>query len=306
MQTNTGTERLEAEPGRPDQLQEFEARLDARTKVPSERLPEFLNWSDKKVRREARQVTQILKRFAEAVVQSLENGNRLNDFLTALDLKTVSRDHDWRTIFATLRGRCEARDEPYKRAMFIKYLQYLSFRKRLLNHIHARKAGLQETDELSLELRGAAPADDREDAAADSVERRSDSKGFARMPLAETIELVLEDGDMLELALARQRFELVAGARPHLVDRNGVTCFLKPGRSLVGRHPESDVTVDANFGDVSRAHLVLEWDGAQRYRLMDLSSRGTWLERHVLEEARSVASAQELVQEHIAFAPRAS
>ena len=54
---------------------------------------------------------------------------------------------------------------------------------------------------------------------------------------------------------------------------------------IVGRHPESDLAVDANFSHVSRAHLLLEWDGAHGFSLMDLSSRGTWLRDEVLGRA---------------------
>jgi len=87
----------------------------------------------------------------------------------------------------------------------------------------------------------------------------------------------LGNEQVLELVLGCNLFELVGGAHPYLVDENGVTCFLREGRNVVGRHPESDVTVDANFSKVSRAHLVLDWDGQLGYTLMDLSSRGSWI-----------------------------
>jgi len=88
------------------------------------------------------------------------------------------------------------------------------------------------------------------------------------------------------------RFELVGGDRPYLVDVNGVTWFV---RNMMGRHPESDLAVDANFGDVSRAHLVLEWDGAQQFRFMDLSSRGTWLPESLLADVGVAARSEDLL-----------
>ena len=88
-----------------DSLQDFEARLCTRTKVPAERLSEFLGWNEDKVRGEAKVVTRILKRFAEAVVQSMEDPGSMDGFLGGLDLTTISRDHDWRAIFSTIRGQ---------------------------------------------------------------------------------------------------------------------------------------------------------------------------------------------------------
>lgn len=278
----------------PDSLQEFEQRLSARTRVPSERLPDFLGWDEEKVRREARLVTRILERFAEAVVQSMEAPDSMRGFLAELDLKIISRDHDWRAIFSSVSRRHDPGAEQYQRAVLIKYLQYLSFRKRLLDFIHARKAGLEETDELSSELTRI-PASDGDGSLVRLGVAGVSLEDFERMPLGETVELALGEGAALEFLLARHRFELVGGERPYVVDRNGVTCFVKPGRNMVGRHPESDLTVDANFSDVSRAHLVLEWDGGQQFRFMDLSSRGTWLRREVMAAAHEVTAPEDLL-----------
>jgi hypothetical protein len=228
----------------------------------------------------------------------MEEPGSMDDFLQELDLKIISRDHDWRAIFATLRGQHGDDSDQYKRAVLIKYLQYLSFRKRLLDFIHSRKAGLEETDELSAELtRMPPPAGEEGNSSVVRIglARAVYAEGFDRMPLGESVEVSLADGDVLEFLLARHRFELVGGNHPYVVDRNGVTCFVKPGRNMVGRHPESDLTVDANFGDVSRAHMVLEWDGGVSFRLMDLSSRGTWLPEDTLRDASVVDGPDDLL-----------
>lgn len=279
-----------------DDLHAFEQRLSARTKVPSERLSDFLGWSEDKVRAEAKVVTRILKRFAEAVVHSMEDPDSMAGFIADLDLKIISRDHDWRAIFAAIRSQPgDARQ--HQRAVLIKYLQYLSFRKRLLDFIHARKAGLEETDDLSSELTRVPGADEPSERSVVrlGVARTFPDDNFERMPLGETVEVSLGEEDVLEFSLARHRFELVGGNHPYVVDRKGVTCFVRPGRNMVGRHPESDITVDPNFSDVSRAHVVLEWDGGQCFRLMDLSSRGTWLRREVLEAANALAGPEALL-----------
>jgi hypothetical protein len=281
-----------------DEVDDFELRLSSRTKVPAERLSDFLGWDEEHVRQEAKVVSRILKRFAGAVVQSMEKPESMNNFLSELDLKSISRDHDWRAIFSTVRAHKGEDSEQYKRAVLIKYLQYLSFRKRLLDFIHSRKAGLEETDELSVDLTHLPrAAQSKEDS---SVVRlgvaATRMNGFARVPLGETVEIALHGDDAFCFLLGRHRFELVGGARPYVVDTNGVTCFVRPGRNMMGRHPESDLTVDANFGDVSRAHLVLEWDGVQRFRLMDLSSRGTWLPSTFLDKLDLASGPEDLLE----------
>lgn len=254
---------------------DYARQLGPCTRLPSERLEDFLGWSEHSIRREAEAVSRVLKRFAEAVVQSMDAPQRLDDFLTQLDLKTISRDHDWRAIFAAIRDYHDAHSAEFKRTTLIKYLQYLSFRKRMLEYIHTRKANLAETAELaSSELTQALVRDDG------TPPVTPGDGGFQRMPMGESVPVQLGSEEVLELVLGRNLFELVGGAHPYLVDENGVTCFVRKGRNVVGRHPESDICVDGNFCNVSRAHLILDWDGGRRFVLMDLSSRGSWVRQN--------------------------
>lgn len=265
-------------------LEQFESKLAARTKVPSERLQEFFAWEPDKIRREAEIVSRILKRFAEAVVDAIEQPDRADDFLRSLDLKAISRDHDWRTIFSTIRSQ-ESDCGDYQRAVLIKYLQYLSFRKRLLDFIMMRKQGLEETDGYETQTLYPPSAD----ATQPDMEELNPEE-FVRLNMGENIQLEFEEGEKLELKLANHLFRLVGARPPCLVDQNGVMYFLRPGRNMIGRHPESDVPIDPNFGHVSRAHLIVEWDGNSTLSLIDLSSRGTFLRRKVLRRENSLST----------------
>lgn len=270
-------------------LAQFESKLAPRTKVPSARLREYFGWSTDKVRREAEIVAQIVRRFAEAVVETVDESGRADEFLRNLDLKAISRDHDWRTIFSTIRSQ-ETDCAEYQRAVLIKYLQYLSFRKRLLDYILARKQGLLETAEMpeltlypgSGNLRHGATvfataADDANQGAADQ---------FVRLSMGESVDLRLEANEGIDIRLGNRDFRLMGARPPCLVDENGVMYFLRPGRNMIGRHPESDVPIDPNFGHVSRAHLIIEWESETTLRLIDLSSRGTFLRREILQRGR--------------------
>lgn len=264
-----------------DRLADFEGRLSRRTKVPPERLKALVARTDDDLRAEAQMVNSVLKRFAEAVADSLEHPGRIDDFLRSLDLRAISRDHDWRTIFSTLRGR-DTEEADFKRAAIVKYLQYLGFRKRLVDYVRARRQGLEETDgyiDITLLPGGRGVG---EPAPGTGPEQ------FVRLPLGETLEFTVEDGERLDVMLGPHLFHLFGARPPCLFDRNGVAALLRPGRNMVGRHPESDVAVDPNFGHVSRAHLVIEWAPPRIVRVIDVSTRGTWMRRSTLGRARSL------------------
>lgn len=259
-------------------LDKFETRLSERTKVPPSKLSEFMGWPEERLKGESKIVSKILKRFAEAVVDSVESPNSADKFLKDLDLRSISRDHDWRAIFSTIRAQ-EAGYEGYKHAVLVKYLQYLSFRKRLIEYVVASRRGLEETDEYSditlfaLRFRGES-GDGRTVSHARAVD-----PSFVRLPLGESVDLELPRGHEINVMLAAHVYRLSGAHPPTLSDQHGVTYVLKKGRNMVGRHPEGDVVVDPNFGDVSRAHVIVEWDGDERIRLIDFSSRGTYVHK---------------------------
>lgn len=271
-----------------NKIRHFESRLAKRTRVPAERLSDYLGLRPDKVQAEARHVTGILKRFAAVVVKSIDEPQSVNSFLAELDLKSISRDHEWRAIFSTLRSQNPDKASHYGRAAMIKYLQYLSFRKQLLEYIYTRRAGLEETDELSVDLTNVPDQESSfgEDQVQISAVREYASAQLERVALGESVDCLLEEDAVLAIGMSRHPFELVAARQPYLMDTNGVTYFIQEGRNVVGRHPESDIKVDANFSTVSRAHLVLEWDGGRHFKIMDLSTRGTLLPRSVLAAAK--------------------
>ena len=108
---------------------------------------------------------------------------------------------------------------------------------------------------------------------------------FRRLPMGEALEIPVGVGEKLDIMLAGHLFRIIGGHPPSLIDQNGVTYFLKDGRNMVGRHPESDVPIDQNFSDVSRAHLIVEWEGSDHITVIDLSSRGCYIRRKILETA---------------------
>ena len=297
---DTTTNTQGREPTRPeasqlrDGLSRFEQRLSKLTTVPVTKLTGFKSWPDDRLRRESKAVSKILKRFAAAVVDSMEDSDRADRFLRELDLRSISRDHDWRAIFSTIRAQT-AGYEGYKRAVLVKYLQYLSFRKRLIEYVAASRLGLEETEEYS-DITLFALRFGMQQAQADVSGRPQDAtadSSFVRLPLGESIDLELPKAHEVSIMLAAHVFRLVGERPPVLIDQHGVTYVLKQGRNMVGRHPEGDVVVDPNFTDVSRAHLIIEWSGNALIRIIDFSSRGTYVHRDALDRPTQPNSASE-------------
>ena len=258
----------------------LEAILQTRTKVPLDRLDDFLTWPDAKLSREKDIVSRVLRKFARAVIDSMDDPGSIQAFATKLDLRTISRDHNWRAVFSALRAG-QAGDENNQRSVLIKYLQYLSFRKRLLEFIYVKRQGLEKREEL-LELTAYPGPAVAEWAGLEAyrLSRLSESErkeSLTRVEVGETVALNVPEGGKVDVILAGHRFHLFGGRPPSFVDQNGLASHVAPGRNLVGRHPESDIRIARDFSEVSRAHMVLEWDGLDEVLITDLSSRGTFL-----------------------------
>jgi hypothetical protein len=77
--------------------------------------------------------------------------------------------------------------------------------------------------------------------------------------------------------LAGHMFRVIGATPPILLDQHGVTYFLKEGKNMLGRHPQNDIVANPDFRDISRAHLLIEWQGKNAISVTDLSSRGTFI-----------------------------
>ena len=160
----------------------------------------------------------------------------------------------------------------HKSVLVIKYLQYLSFRKKLLDYIYERRLGLLETNQHPDLTIFPAPGDpDHRDGAAQSVVE------LAHVPVGESVTFDIPATGSVPVMLSRRMFRLVGHMKTCLVDPNGQTHFLKEGRNMLGRHPESDVAIDRDFNEVSRAHVILKGREGATVSITDLSTRGTFI-----------------------------
>ena len=109
-----------------------------------------------------------------------------------------------------------------------------------------------------------------------------DPGGLARIPRGEEIPVQLDPDSKMPILLSRHPFTLRLGDAAALLEDGGGELRLSPGRNVLGRHPDSDVMLDAAYRDVSRTHLLVEVVSATEARLTDLSSHGTFIPAHFL------------------------
>lgn len=259
-------------------LKAFEAVLRIRSDRPADSVVELMSVDAKEVRHAASSVTQTLKRFARAIVDSMDNPASINDFLRELDLKLIAKDHDWREIFAAISDK-DTSYEPHKRVLVIKYLQYLSTRKRLLAHVLSRRSSLEDTGNHSRFSPGSHTSVDQD---MGGMLETADlgvliPKNYERLQMGESVQLDLPEGSSFEIMLAKHVYRLSGSDTPQLTAPDGTAYALNEGRSMVGRHPECDIVSDRNYRDVSRVHIIIEWTGEPWIKVTDLSTLGTFV-----------------------------
>jgi len=247
----------------PGALGALESALSARTEVSATQAERLRALPLGDLDREARAGAEIVKRLADAVTAAMYEPRQAVSFLQALDLRVVTRDHDWRAIFGELREQAGG-DGQRERVALWSYMAYLCSRRELIEHVLEQRRALEATHER--------PA----------LELEPRPTGIVRLPKGETVIVKLPYRGELTLYLGRHAFTLADGHPPRLLDPEGGWQKLRYGSQLVGRHPACDLVTWPDFGDVSRAHLDLEWQGDSHIAITDRSSRGTFVDAEVL------------------------
>jgi hypothetical protein len=273
----------------PDLPEEFAGTLESRTKVPPERIVEFLTWSDAELEQEAREIDGMRLRFQTILSRYARDPSVVDQGLGGLEVKSFSRDHNWRAILEAL-SEVGQEFREHKRMAIASYLQYLDFRRDLLRFITTRRrkseAGSQGTRQ-ERSLMGTIGRGVLKDTSAFDMPKSQvmpmASDGFVRLPQRGPVQVRVAQGEVAVIYLGSSRFELVGGMDLHLTDEKGVIYYLAEGVTAVGRHLENDVVVDPDYRDVSRFHLTIDWRGEDLVTLTDVSSLGTFISPAKLE-----------------------
>lgn len=260
----------------------FSARLAALVKVPSKRIAEFVDSSALELQQQLAVIDDVDGRFEAILTAVRRDPDQGLRAFAELDLRIVSRDHGWRDILS--KEELRQRDAlPFLAVALEKYIEYLRFRRRLLEFILERRAMMESATRGDISpfmatlrdvSKGETSAFDRP--ARDLGAMASDV--YRRLPTREAYLLHLPADEEMTLVLAGHPFRISRSAEVlTLKDENAAVYQIPPGSHTLGRSRDCDVVLDANLREISRKHLVMEWDGESRLTLMDVSHLGSFV-----------------------------
>ena len=254
-----------------DSLGDFEFALNARTGVLPARLHELTQRSASELETEQQGILNLSQRIATIVDANASSRLPCAPALAQLGVSVFSKDFEWRSLFAHLLELPPSGDR-YVRAALDKYQQYLSARLttvRLVAGMKVQSAGTEEKEDghakatVMFETDGALRPFSRDE--------------LRRLPQGDSVTLRLARGSAISLKLARHRFSLTHNREWMLVADNGKSYTLHEGVNCVGRGRDNDVSLDADFRNVSRKHLLAQPLDDDVILLTDISSHGTYV-----------------------------
>lgn len=272
-------------------IPDFEFCLSGRTSVPSRKITDMVKFTPDQLKKEARTIKDIEKRFVSILSKSIEDPLSINRTIRELDPLIFSQDHNWRDIISSMNNGGDELN-PFRRVALVKYMQYLSSRQEIIKYLYSeRKKFMDEPPQ-------------RESEAAENTKFKdtlilentlfepnvgSDQKGkeYERLPKGEVIGLNLDPGAQVEVLLSKHICKLIGGDTIKFVDQAGRQYDLRNGRNIIGRDTISNIMMDPSLRDVSRLHLVIEKIDARRVSLTDMSSHGTYLPAQFLPQKRA-------------------
>jgi hypothetical protein len=268
---------------------DFEFALAGRTAVPSKKITEMVKFSPDQLKKEAKTIKEIEKRFVSILSKSIEDPTSINRALRELDPLIFSQDHNWRDVVSALN---EGDDEfnPFRRVALVKYMQYLSSRQEIIKYLYSEKKKYIEETGKEPEAAESTKFKDTlilENTLFEPVPGDRKTGEFERMPKGEAVTVTLSPGTEMDVILSKHACKIIAGEKIKFVDQAGRSYELKKGRNIIGRDTVSTVMIDPALRDVSRLHLVIENFDDRSLQLTDMSSHGTYVLARFLEHHSS-------------------
>lgn len=267
-------------------LADFEFSLAGRTSVPSKKITSMVKFSLDELRKEAKTIKEIEKKFVSMLSKSIEEPESINRTLREMDAQIFSQDHGWRLIIAALHSGNEELNE-FRRVALVKYMQYLSSRQDIIKYLYSEKkrnvksassaAGKEEQVDLKDTLM-------LENTVFEPLSENKTSGEMEKMPKGENVTIRMKAGKEIDILISKHPCKIIGGESScKFIDEAGRRYDLKIGKNVIGRDSKSDIMLDPNLRDVSRMHLVIEADDTNTLYLTDLSAHGTYIPLKYLE-----------------------
>ena len=265
---------------------DFEFCLTGRTAVPSKKITDMVKFSTDQLKKEARTIKEIEKKFVAILSSSIEDTSGINRAIRELDPLIFSQDHSWREIISSLNGGGDELND-FRRIALAKYMQYLSSRQEIIKYLYnEKKKMLNEPIEIdtpdSQEFKETLLLDNT--VFEDTPEDAKKKIGNERMPKGEAITVKLKPNEEIEILLSKHKCTISAKDGIQFTDQVGRTYTLQKGRNVVGRDTVSNVMMEPTLRDISRLHLVIENFGDNTLQLTDLSSHGSFIPSRFVDQ----------------------
>ena len=271
-------------------IADFEFCLAGRTSIPSRKISEMVKFTTEQLKKEARTIKEVEKRFVSILSKSIEEPESINAALRELDPLIFSQDHGWRDIIASLNSGNEDFN-PFRRIALVKYMQYLASRQEIIKYLYSEKKKLLKETNGEEHVEGTPLKDTlilENTIFEPSADKENQDKAFERMPKGEAVTITMKPGEEIDLILSKHPCKLTATDNLTFIDQKGRCYELQQGRNIIGRDTASTIMMEPGLRDVSRLHLVIEKFDEQTVQITDLSSHGTlipnkYLEHHTIQ-----------------------
>lgn len=263
---------------------DFEFALGGRTSIPSRKISEMVRFTTEQLKKEARTIKEVEKRFVSILSRSIEEPDSINRALREMDPLIFSQDHGWRDIISSLNNGNEDFN-PFRRIALVKYMQYLASRQEIIKYLYSDKKKQSKESNGEAPVEGAQFKDTLilENTIFEPSEEQYKDKAYERMPKGEPVTITLRPGENMDLILSKHPCKLNSGDALVFQDQKGRKYELGKGRNVVGRDTASTIIMEPNLRDISRLHLVIEKYDDQTIQITDLSSHGTYIPGEYLE-----------------------
>ncbi len=267
-------------------LADFEFCVAGRTSVPSKKIINMVKFSLDELKKEARTIKEIEKKFVSMLSKSIEDPGSINHALREMDAQIFSQDHGWRTIIAGLHAGDEELNE-FRRVALVKYMQYLSSRQEIIKYLYSEKKKHVKSTSSSSDAEANIDYKDTlmlENTVFEPLSENKTGSDMDKMPKGENVTIRMKAGREIDILLSKHQCKIIGGdSSSKFIDESGRSYDLKIGKNVIGRDSKSDIMLDPNLRDISRMHLVIETDDTNTLYLTDLSAHGTYIPVKYLE-----------------------
>lgn len=266
-------------------IADFEFCMSGRTSVPSKKITDMVKFSTDQLKKEAKTIKEIEKRFVGILSKSIEDTNSIDRALRELDPVIFSQDHNWRDIISGL-NKGEEELNPFRRIALVKYMQYLSARQEIIKYMYSEKK--RNSNEPSDPGEGSAFKDTviLENTVFEPIEKSNTgpNEKYERLPKGEAVTITMKPGEEVDILLSRYECKIYSKDNKIFFEDNEKRSYaLENGRSVVGRDSVSTVMMEPGLRDISRMHIVIEKFDESTIQVTDLSSHGTYIKAKYLE-----------------------